>query len=163
MWLKNTRNKLLIAITLLIIGIAFWVLNCLTPEYNDDYSYKFIWDNERGKTIESIGDIFISQYHHYFSMNGRSIVHFIVQLFTGIWGKGIFNIINTLVFLCFVCIITRLYTNIIPSNLLFGFCTIFLLYPIFSETVLWMTGSINYMWTSTVICLFLYTIEKHKE
>lgn len=157
---STMKNRILVITTLLLIGIAFWVLNYLTPEYNDDYSYKFVWGNE--KPIESIGDIFVSQYNHYFSMNGRSIVHFFVQLFTGILGKGVFNIINTIVFLSFVCIITRFYSKITPSNLLFIFSIIFLLYPIISETALWMTGSINYMWTSTFVCMFLYMIEKHK-
>lgn len=158
---SSVKNKVLTITTLLLIGITFWVLNYLTSEYNDDYSYKFVCGNE--KPIESIGDIIVSQYNHYFSMNGRSIIHFIVQFFTGICGKGIFNIVNTIVFLCFICVLTCIYSKITHSNLLFIFSIIFLLYPIIRETILWMTGSINYMWTSTFVCIFLYMIEKHKE
>lgn len=163
----NIKNKVLIIMTLLFIGIAFWVLNYLTPEWTDDYRYKFIFcdgisiaNNSQVPRITSLGDIFISQYNHYFLINGRSIVHFIVQLFTGILGKNIFNIINTIVFLIFVYILTRLYTLITPNNLFFSLCIIFLLYPIFSECVLWLSGGINYMWTSTAICIFLYIIEQ---
>ena len=95
------KNKILIITTLLLIGIAFWVLNFLTPEYNDDYFYKFIFDGDNANVnmpITSLEDVMFSQYNHYFNMNGRAIVHVVVQLFSGMWGKPIFNVINSLVF-----------------------------------------------------------------
>ena len=166
MWLKKMKNKQSITITLIIIAIMFWLLNYFTPEYNDDYFYKFIFDGNDANVnmpITSYEDILISQYNHYFNMNGRSIVHVIVQLFSGIWGKSVFNVVNTFVFVAFVYVITRLYIKIITSSyLLFSCCIIFLLYPWICGMTLWMTGSINYMWVSLVVCMFLLIIDKYK-
>lgn len=160
------KNNVLIIMTLLLIGVAFWVLNYLTPEYYDDYFYKYMFTGithyDINMPITSIKDVLISQYYHYFYFNGRTIVHLIVQIFTGLLGKDIFNIVNSFVFIIFIYIINRLYTKITPLNLFFSFSVILLLYPSFKETALWMTGSVNYMWTSTFICIYLYIINKYK-
>lgn len=164
---STMKNRILIITTLLLIGIAFWVLNYLTPEFRDDYSYKFIFgeipvDPCHRPFIKTFKDIFVSQYNHYFIANGRSIVHCFVQLFTGILGKNVFNIANTIVFLIFICVMVRLNTQITSFKIFFTCCIIFLLFPIFKETALWMTGSINYLWSSTLICIFIFLIEKYK-
>lgn len=75
-------KKLCIYTTLCIIGIAFGILNFLTPEYIDDYLYKFIFHEEGASLdslITSLWDVFYSQYNHYFVFNGRVVVHTIVQ------------------------------------------------------------------------------------
>lgn len=98
-------------------------------------------------------------------MNGRSIIHFFVQLFCGILGKDIFNIVNTIIFLIFIAAILA-YCKIEKSNLFFYLSltsvSIFFLLPSFGGTFLWMTGSINYLWPATVAIFFLIIIEKEK-
>ena len=159
-------KKLCIYTTLCIIGIAFGILNFLTPEYIDDYLYKFIFHEEGASLdspITSLWDVFYSQYNHYFVFNGRVVVHTIVQLFSGLLGKNIFNIFNPFVFLLLVFLITGISSPIKVLNICFTTSLIFLLFPAFNDTVLWMTGSINYMWSSAAVCLFLYCIESWKE
>lgn len=41
-----------------------FTLNFLIPLFADDYNYSFMWD--KSKRIESLADVFKSQYLHYF-------------------------------------------------------------------------------------------------
>ena len=52
--------------TAVYIGIAalLLLLNCLTPMVGDDYQYGFIFN--RPERLESLADVFYSQYIHYF-------------------------------------------------------------------------------------------------
>ncbi|MBR1939923.1 MAG: hypothetical protein IJ845_01150 [Bacteroidaceae bacterium] len=151
-------NKYLYFGYLLIIGVVFYLMNVFTPEYLDDYLYKYMFINGKTNTdfpIHTLKDVLLSQYDHYFSFNGRVIVHSFVQLFSGILGKPIFNIVNSFVLILLVYTLTRHYSNKNTSNYLFSFSVIFLLFPIFRDSMLWMTGSINYLWSSAAVCLYL--------
>lgn len=153
----NNKNKILL--TLLIIGVAFWIINTFTPEYLDDYLYKFAFEVQGVNIkhpITTLNDVFVSQFNHYFCFNGRVIVHTIVQIFTGLLGKDIFNVFNACMFMLFVFLTTKLTSQINMLNLFFSTAIIFVLFPSFNDCALWMTGSINYLWSSTIVCLFLY-------
>lgn len=168
MWfgsIKNkgwSENKLYIAIALLVICAVMWVLNFLTPRYGDDYWYPYMFIDDFfdiNRPIESFKDILISQYNHYFGFNGRSIIHIIVQLFAGILGKPVFNVFNAIAFVVFVYLLTRMTSKMNVINILFGCAVVFLFYPQFNLTVLWMSGSVNYLWTSIVVCIYILLFE----
>ena len=81
-------KKLCIYTTLCIIGIAFGILNFLTPEYIDDYLYKFIFHEEGASLdspITSLWDVFYSQYNHYFVFNPSLIPDNYFQQFSGVF------------------------------------------------------------------------------
>ena len=101
MWLKNikeNRTDYLYWGYLAIIGVIFYLMNCFTPLFSDDWHYCFIFGTTN--PIESLKDLFISQYTHYFQQNGRFIPHVIVQFFDGIAGKEWFNIFNAINIMC---------------------------------------------------------------
>ena len=159
-WLKHNWP---VALILLLIGVMFWVLNYLTPEWHDDYLYKFMCLKggfDLTAPVETVKDILYSQYNHYFCFNGRCLVHGVVQLFSGIWGKALFNVFNALVFVSFIFVLTRLCGTVTVRNLLFVGAIILLLCPVFNDMMLWMTGSVNYLWVSTAVCLFLLLLER---
>ena len=160
-------------IMMAIIAVAYGVLNFLTPLYHDDFVYKFMFEGgavNYDHPIRSIGDIIASQVDHYTSVNGRSIVHFLVQLFTGLLGKTVFNLFNVIVFCTFIYLLKR---QSIGGKRLEGdarFCVstlvilvLVLLMPRFKDTFLWMTGSINYLWSATAALGFLLIYEKRRE
>lgn len=62
-----------------LVLIAVYVLNYYTPLYADDYSYSFSYLN--GERIVSFSQLIDSQIAHYQKVNGRSVVHFLAQLF----------------------------------------------------------------------------------
>ena len=139
---------------MIVVALAFFVLNVFTPLYHDDFVYKFMFEDgtvNYDHPIQSVGDIFLSQVEHYHSVNGRSIVHFLVQLFTGLLGKQVFNIFNVIVFCIFICLLHRHFgkrsgwQGLGPTVLILA---LVLLLPRFKDTFLWMTGSINYLWSA---------------
>jgi len=153
-----------------IVVLAFYALNFFSSQYHDDFVYKFMITggaSDYSHRIGSIGDIIRSQVDHYFTVNGRSIVHFFVQLFTGLLGKQVFNVFNALVFAVFVWLLKLNLTrrSALRAN---GFAiavvvTMTLLLPRFKDTFLWMTGSINYLWSSTVILAFLLYYDNKRQ
>ena len=182
-------------IMMAIVAVAYGVLNFLTPLYHDDFVYKFMFEGgavNYDHPIRSIGDIIASQVDHYTSVNGRSIVHFLVQLFTGLLGKTVFNLFNVIVFCAFIFLPKR---QSIGGKRLEGdarfcvstlrmsrpattsargrdarFCVstlvilvLVLLMPRFKDTFLWMTGSINYLWSATAALGFLLIYEKRRD
>ena len=146
-------------IIILVIGLLFYYLNFLTPLNWDDYSYKFISQSINDKTtyrpVNNLVDIIGSLFNSYFFINGRSLCNFFIHLFSGIIGKEIFNFVNTLLFIGFIILLNIYNNKFNPLYLIFSFSLVFLLFPAFNETILWMTGSINYLWSCTGILIFL--------
>ena len=163
---KHYRGGL---IMMAIAVCAYYVLNWLSPEYHDDFVYKFMvvgGSVDFSRPIRNLGDIFLSQVDHYTGVNGRSIVHFLVQLFTGLLGKQVFNIFNAIFFAAFVWLLKRNATPKAGSDTnplaIAITLTLILLMPRFKDTFLWMTGSINYLWSATGTLLFLLIYEKQR-
>jgi len=152
--LKKNRNFLLTIIIGIIIFLIIFVLNRMTPIIADDYSYLFYYD--RMERVETLKQVIDYQINHYFTWGGRSVVHFIAQLMliSGSHAK----IINSLGFMAFVIII---YINCCglkksePSLLAWIPLLIWLFNPVFGQTILWVTGSANYLWGSLIILSFL--------
>ena len=72
--------------------------------FGDDYVYAFVWEghsmyepmSEYVQRVSSFRDLFVSQWLHYFTGNGRTVSHTIIQLF--LWmGKNVFNFFNAFV------------------------------------------------------------------
>lgn len=150
------NNLVRLAIVLLPIATLFLVYVYLTPLYHDDYSYFYSYYD--GSRISSVSDVFLSQYGHYFAMNGRVVTHTIAQLFL-LMGKPIFNIVNTVAFICFgVLIYIHAFGTIKRVKMLplaFCFISLFLFSPAFGESFLWLIGASNYLYGIIIVLLFL--------
>ena len=161
------ENKLYFLL-LLIIGIAFYVFNVQTPFSHDDYAYCFYYDVDSyvlrptNIRINNVFQMFESMWHHYQCVNGRFVSHIILQCFCAFWGKSIFNICNTFVFIIFLHLIVSLsgrrYSILI---LLITFIVSMCIMPYPGQTMLWMTGSINYLWTATLTLAYLYWMKQY--
>ena len=163
---RIARNQVMLFLTIIIIVFFFYLLNLFTPENTDDYIYKFYFHDGHVDTttrIKKIADIIHSQICHYQIWNGRSFVHAIVQLFTGIIGKNIFNPINTFVFLSFLLLLCKCgHCKITASSILVCLLFSLLFMPAFGVCFLMMTGSINYLWASVAILVFLLLLENRQ-
>lgn len=159
---KKLNPGILCAIFLGIVAVVMYLLNRFTPIFCDDWHYRFIFGTQT--PIRTIGDIFVSQWHHYFEFtNGRFIAHFFVQLFDGILGKSVFNIFNAVFFALFLyalAVVTsrdkRQYYKIASV----AFFLIFLLMTGFKYVFLWMSGSCNYLWMAILLLFFHRLIER---
>ncbi|WP_208414724.1 DUF3329 domain-containing protein [Paenibacillus castaneae] len=144
---------------LLLIGIFIYmlVINLLSPMFADDYNYSFMWD--KSKRIENIVDVLRSQYIHYFEWGGRSVSHTIGQILL-MTNNGVSSTLNAIVFTFFIYLLYRhsqgiqlKYQSVTILLLIFFFC--WTSFPSFGETNVWLIGSVNYLWTSVFILLFL--------
>lgn len=148
--MKIFNNKKTFWCLILLVYISFVILNFLTPLLADDFNYIFKTGN--------IFTVFHDEYLHYLSTNGRSVAHLIVRTLL-LMPKFIFNIVNPIVFLIVSGIIYKL-TNFSKQKfntirLLFIVMLIVLFVPRFGETILWETGSINYLWTFGIMLTFI--------
>ena len=143
------------------ILLGFLIFNYLTPLVSDDFSYSF--SRKTGVRITSIDDIIVSQYHHYFVQGGRSVAHFIAQYFLLFNNKYFFNIANTIVYGLFILLIQFHISGSFKKNIkLFVAINLFFWFfvPVWGQNFLWLTGSCNYLWTTTIILLFLIPFRK---
>ncbi len=143
------------------------------PLAYDDFCYAFIWDGEHGgnldgiqigspelehrERVNSFGDIFQSQWSHYLTWGGRVFAHSIVQFFLWI-GKPYFNVANTIVFVLLILVIINLantWLKISRAALVWIFLSLNLFAACSVNTMIWLTGSCNYMWMSFVQLFFL--------
>ncbi|MDO4920999.1 MAG: DUF6056 family protein [Phascolarctobacterium sp.] len=136
----------LAALLMLIMGLLIYYLNAHTTMIVDDYGYSFSWVT--GKRIASVQDIVISQYKHYFSWGGRSVVHFLAQYFL-MFDKSVFNFANTIAYLILVCVV-YLHAigrfKIYPAFLAIINFAFFTFMPAFGQVFLWLVGACNYLW-----------------
>lgn len=160
-FLSGSRvQKVLLPVILTVTFILIYLLNRLYPLFAEDWDYRFIWEFESWEPnkINNLSDIIQSQYNHYMGWGGRSIVHAIDQ-FLLMFDARVSDLINSLAFIGFVYMIYKL-ANIGKSRNILVFIIaalgIWLGQPAFPTTVLWLTGSANYLWGTLIIILFIY-------
>lgn len=146
------------------IFVMVWLLTYYTPiDIGDDIAYMFVF-GENGRPIHSVIDCFVSQYNHYFVQHGRLPVMFLVQLFDAVLGKNLYNICNGLVF-CITLYLLVEYTFHRQSvfAIILSVFLVFFFIPAFGQTHLWLTGSIDYLWASTFVLLFLFIFRRYSK
>lgn len=134
----------------------------INVNYNaDEYNYSFItWSQTR---ISSLYDILQSQKLLYFNWTGRILVHSLIQILLFI-PKYFYAILNSLVFCAFIYLIISI-SNFKHSlnKVLLSTSLIVLLIPVFGETCIWISGSINYLWPSVLFLLLINLLNSSKK
>jgi hypothetical protein len=152
---ENRRNYLSVVFPVLVI-IGFFLFNVFTPSAIDDFAYRYNFAN--GEGITSIAGILESQRAHYFGQGGRSVAHFLAQIFLMFENKIFFDIANTFVYFIFITLIhVHIRASFSFKTWLFLAINIFLwiFIPARGQNFLWLTGSCNYLWTTMIVLLFL--------
>lgn len=159
--MATKRNTVLLLIFGTVVLAVMLMLNVLAPRYTDDWTYVFIFGTDHDR-IQSLWDVVRSQYAHYFIMNGRITAQALTQVVDSFLGKGVFNVLNALMFMLLLYTIginttadRRQYHKVIPA----AFTLLFLLMPGFYRGFLWMNGSFNYLWSATMLLIFHYILE----
>lgn len=134
---------------LLVVAFAVMlVMNALTTFKEDDLAFTLIegvWT-----PVRSLGDVLQSHLTHYSGTNGR-LADVVPELFAGLLGKPAFNVCNALVFVLMAHLVSLLATGRRSMLALTSFLAIVgTCFPVPGETMLWMSGSANYMWAITL-------------
>lgn len=155
-----TNKPLIPVIFFLITVIAtfFFIydLNRLYPIYIDDWDYSFIYyTNDK---LSSIFDVIPSMRTHYTMWGGRLVVHTILQelLYLGPLWADLFNSIVFCLYILFIFAIANKGNNLKPSVILVILMLTWFCQADLGETILWLTGSANYLWGTTILLIFLY-------
>lgn len=164
--ISSKQRKILLLLSFFVTFVALYALNILQPLYTDDWEYSFTFRlyncAYKGSIpdihISSIKDIFLSQYEHYFAWGGRCVNHFIAQflLFIGIPYNKILNSLAYVFFIYLICLFTISKGEKIKLSLyLLVNILIFFFVPVLGSTLLWLTGSANYLWGTLILLMFL--------
>ena len=145
---------------LLVACAVFYWMNVLTPFKEDDMVHSLVsgeWTHMR-----TLGDFLRSCRNKYFVLNGRTS-DMMAELFCGLLGKPLFNVCNTLVLGALAHLVSLLATgrrSLLALAMLLaciGTC-----YPVPGETMLWLAGSCNYLWSITASLALLYFLLRHR-
>ncbi len=157
----DTTSKFWFGCVLILAFGIFLTFNLYTPLYGDDYLYSFSFSTEN--PIQSIADIVPSLVAHYNTINGRLVTHFFAQLFL-LWGKPIFNIINSMAFII-LGIIMYCFSGFSLKKPKAGllaliYCSLYWLTPGFGQSFLWLDGSSNYLWGVMLLLIFFIPYQR---
>ena len=146
-------------IILFCVGMGFYMMNSYESLRCDDLIYQYYWLSERtsvdiNNRIDDIYEAFYSQINHYFVMNGRFVVHFLVSCFCGFWGRPLFSFLNTIVYIFFLVGCVKLLNLHSINKSATAIAIIWLGLPI--QYILWysVAFAINYLWVSTALLYF---------
>ncbi len=157
---KTKRNTYAIIAICIIVFAAMLVLNVLTPFASDDFEYMFVIGEDRSllKRVENLSDVIYSMKNHYAVVNGRVILHGILQ-YVLIFDKIVFDVINSLMFVALSLLIYKhCKGNKKQSSPLLFLCVnimLWLFLPSYGMTTLWASGSVNYLWSAVIRLLAL--------
>lgn len=149
---------------LLITFISFiliYILNILHPLFGDDWMYSMLPDAHT--RVTTFNDILYTQYEHYFTWGGRSVVHIIAQSLL-LAGEHLADFINSIAYVGFtltIYYIANQKNKTRPLLLIAINMMIWFFQPVFGSTILWITGSANYLWGTLIILLFTIPYTKH--
>lgn len=155
-------NRKISWFVLLLLGGLFIALNWQIPRVIDDYPYSrsfvgvqsMVDDQNMDATIDGIGDLLDSQMTHYQAINGRVLVHAIVQMFCCWFGQVPFDILQGVFFVLFLLLLGK---HAGSKNTLAGSLVVLLYMVLFREPACIYHGvacGINYLWVITLMLAF---------
>lgn len=157
---KTERTLFVFAIV--FMAVAFFLICRFGFFLSDDYSMGF------GCTY-SLHVVLAQTMHFYLNWGGGLFSAFSQFLFCGLLGdnKLWFDVVNTIVYVCLMIIGCKLISPEVISGkerTALAFVLFFwFLCPAPSETLFWVVGSTGYLWSNTMIFLFLLVFMKNKD
>ena len=163
----NSKRKIIILVVILFSVFCFmYILNSKTMLVSDDFPYHFVFSrepNENTKFITNPIEIFGSMGTHWLTWGGRVSVHYLLQL-SFMFGVDFFNIMNSIMFILLGFLIYKHINNsseIKLSWLVTIYAAIFVFVPQPASTIMWKSGSVNYLWSSVLILCMTLIFKKH--
>lgn len=151
-------NKSIWIMSIIVLTVAFFLMNYFTPYVADDYNYLTYKIFSSDKKISGVLDIYRSVSNYYFNWSGRIIGHFLTTVFS-FMPKYIFDILNTFAYMAVTYFIYAICNTGRKHNIVLYIAVHVLLWlcvPDYGQVVFWMCGSANYLWASLPVLLMIY-------
>ncbi len=161
--MESRKTNLILFWVIVAVTFAYMVfLNSRTPLIADDFVYTFIFATST--PVMSFGDIVTSQISYYMTWGGRVVAETLTQLFMFL-GKEVFNVANSLCYIvfCLAVYFLAMGRRIRFELVLLTTILVWFFIPMFGQTVMWLTGSCNYLWCGTIILLALLPFRLYEE
>jgi len=163
--LRHTSLRILLFV---VVFALVFRLNQMTDYTSDDFSYHFFYASrvptDETRLLAGPLDIIGSIASHYQVQNGRSLSHGLLQFFC-LFDKPVFDVVNTLVYLLVGQVVLwhifggQRYRVVHEAAV---YLAMWLFIPYFGQSVLWMSGSVNYLWMSAVTLATLLPYRLHR-
>ena len=143
----------LIVMALVVGGVA--AMNVLTTLKGDDVQFVNLID-EQGHAVKTLGEFLRFAMANYAIANGR-LADITAQAMCVFGTKGLFNVLNTLVTVATILLLTHLARarrQRIVCTVLIALAMLWL-WPFPGETMLWLAGACNYLWSSAANLFFM--------
>ena len=149
-----TRKKTVSITVLFVVAIVIAVFSYNTVWLGDDINYAFDFRPEHNdEIVSSFSQIISSLNEHYQTVNGRYVPHILVQAFCGIWGHGLFALVNGLMYIVFMIALCRL-CKVRLDNLK-GVLSVAVFSLIVFQAKMVPSCQIGYIWTFSLVMIFL--------
>lgn len=147
------KHKRILFIGILVASfVMIGIYNFLTPYYTDDLAYAM-----EAAQAGSVGELVKQQYLEYMNHNCRVIGQFALRVFL-LMDKQVFNVVNSLMFVALLLLmyaLTKGKGKYDCFTLLLCILFVWRYSVQFGETMLWLCGSCNYLWTCVIMLGFL--------
>lgn len=152
---------------IIVVFIVFSVLNWLTPMVRDEYVYQFFIIKGCGDIthpIHTFHDVILAQIDHFIYHHGRIWVMIIYQSILCLAGKWLYNVLNPFFFCVYLFLVIKYALGRVSlSSMVVAVSLVFIFMAIFQEFFLWMSGCVNYLWSSVLVLWFLLVLRRHKD
>ncbi|WP_202303590.1 DUF3329 domain-containing protein [Dryocola clanedunensis] len=146
--MKSITNKLVLLIAFFSVFIIEWY----TPIHSDDYRYALL------------GLSFDAHLHHYLTWSGRIVADYSSTLLLASESRFIFSALTALVAVLFCYIIVKTPTGTLrwrkydAAIFTLIFVTFWVANPNIGQTVFWLVGSANYLWTNLFVVAWIWNL-----
>lgn len=160
--MKNFMKNKYFYLIITIIFIILLYTHSKTFLANDDLPYMFLYRTD--VRVDSLIDVVKNQVADYFNINGRVVVHSVLQT-TLMFDKTLWSIINPIMIILGIILLIKIVnlkqkkTNKILS-LLLGISLYLLLFK-YKQIIYWVAGSVNYVWVFTLLILLIFLHYKY--
>lgn len=147
---------------LALAGMVFYMFNVLTTLKGDDMLYSYIIGTDY-VPIRSLAGWLKSLPGLYVQENGR-MANILTQLFAGVLGKPLFDVLNALMLVLLLhLVVVHVAGKARPVVVVaITMLMIFAVIPYPGETLLWMCGSLNYLWATTFTLYWLHWLHSRR-
>ncbi len=151
------KNKYFIIFFIVVLGLfTYCALNTFAA--SDDLPYSLFY--RTNVRITNLRQIFLNQRSDYLTINGRFLIHSMVQ-FLLMYGKKLFAILNAIVIAITIFLVKQLSSQKTKTNcqsiyFYLYILGLFLLLGNYKYMIYWVAGAVNYVWLFMLLLGFTF-------